>query len=107
MARDYYEVLGVSRTSSEKDIKSAYRKLAREYHTDRKPGDKEAEAKFKEVQQAYDVLSDAKKRSQYDQFGAGFEEMASGARGGRQGPFTFRWGTTESGPQGAEFDAAD
>src|SRR5262245_50289214 len=69
MPRDYYEVLGVKRDASEDDIKKAYRSLARKYHPDRNPGDKEAERNFKEVQDAYDVLSDKKKRSQYDQFG--------------------------------------
>jgi curved DNA-binding protein len=69
MPRDYYEVLGVSRSASEADIKKAYRKLARQYHPDRNPGDKEAGTKFKELQDAYDVLSDSTKRQQYDQFG--------------------------------------
>src|SRR5215216_4214233 len=75
MAKDYYEALGVSRTASEGDMKSAYRKLARQFHPDRNPGDKAAAERFKEVQQAYDVLSDKKKREQYDQFGPGFEQM--------------------------------
>jgi len=67
--RDYYEVLGVSKTASEDEIKRAFRQQAKKYHPDLNPGDKEAEAKFKEVNEAYEVLSDATKRSQYDQFG--------------------------------------
>ena len=67
--RDYYEVLGVSRNASPEEIKKVYRKLALQYHPDRNPNDKEAEAKFKEAAEAYAVLSDREKRSQYDQFG--------------------------------------
>jgi molecular chaperone DnaJ len=69
MSRDYYQTLGVERTSEPVEIKKAYRKLARKYHPDLNPGDKSAEAKFKEIQEAYSVLSDPKKKSQYDQFG--------------------------------------
>ena len=67
--RDYYEVLGVAKDASEEDIKKAYRKLAKKYHPDMNPGDKNAEAKFKEASEAYAILSDAEKRHQYDQFG--------------------------------------
>ena len=67
MPRDPYEVLGVARSASEDDIKKAYRKLARQFHPDRNPGDKQAETKFKEVQEAYDLVSDKEKRAQYDQ----------------------------------------
>jgi molecular chaperone DnaJ len=67
--RDFYEVLGVPRTASEEEIKKAYRKAALKYHPDRNPGDKEAERKFKEAAEAYEVLSDAEKRKRYDQFG--------------------------------------
>ncbi|MBR4898163.1 MAG: molecular chaperone DnaJ [Prevotella sp.] len=67
--RDYYEVLGVSKQASEDDIKKAYRKIAIKYHPDRNPGDKEAEEKFKEAAEAYNVLHDPQKRQQYDQFG--------------------------------------
>lgn len=81
--RDYYEVLGVSKTASDSEIKSAYRKLAKKYHPDMNPGDKKAEAKFKEASEAYAILSDADKRRQYDQFGhAAFDGGAGGGAGG-------------------------
>ena len=81
--RDYYEVLGGSKTASDSEIKSAYRKLAKKYHPDMNPGDKEAEAKFKEASEAYAILSDADKRRQYDQFGhAAFDGGAGGGAGG-------------------------
>lgn len=83
--RDYYEVLGVEKTASEDEIKKAYRKIAIKYHPDRNPGNKEAEEKFKEAAEAYDVLHDAQKRQQYDQFGfngpagSGFGGFGGGA----------------------------
>ena len=67
--RDYYEVLGVSKTATDAEIKKAYRKLAMKYHPDYNPGDKEAEEKFKEINEAYEVLSDADKKARYDQYG--------------------------------------
>ena len=67
--RDYYEVLGVAKNASPEELKKAYRKLALQYHPDRNPGDKEAEEKFKEAAEAYDVLSNPDKRARYDQFG--------------------------------------
>ena len=80
--RDYYEVLGVSKTADAKEIKSAYRKMALKYHPDRNPGDKEAEEKFKEAAEAYSVLSDEDKRRKYDQFGFEGPNMGSGGFGG-------------------------
>lgn len=81
--RDYYEVLGVSKNASDDEIKKAYRQTAKKYHPDMNPGDKEAEAKFKEASEAYAILSDAEKRRQYDQFGhAAFEQGGGGAGGG-------------------------
>lgn len=81
--RDLYEVLGVDKTADDATIKSAYRKLAKKYHPDMNPGDKEAEAKFKEASEAYAILSDADKRRQYDQFGhAAFEQGGAGGYGG-------------------------
>lgn len=83
--RDYYEVLGVSKGASDDEIKKAYRKMAKEYHPDLHPGDKEAEAKFKEVGEAYEVLSDAQKKSRYDQFGHAGVDPNFGAGGGGWG----------------------
>jgi molecular chaperone DnaJ/curved DNA-binding protein len=82
--KDYYNTLGVKRTASEKEIKSAFRKMARKYHPDLNPNDREAEAKFKEANEAYEVLSDAEKRKKYDQFGADWEryQQAEGSPGG-------------------------
>ena len=81
--RDYYEVLGLSKGANEAEIKKAYRSMAKKYHPDMNPGDKEAEAKFKEVNEAYAVLSDADKKAQYDQFGhAAFDQTAGGGYGG-------------------------
>ncbi|MBO5761766.1 MAG: DnaJ domain-containing protein [Lentisphaeria bacterium] len=82
MAVDFYSTLGVARTATADEIKKAYRKLAIQYHPDRNPGDKEAEKKFKELSQAYEVLSDEKKRAQYDQFGSDFFTGSSARQGG-------------------------
>ena len=81
--RDYYEVLGVEKTATADEIKKAYRKKAIQYHPDKNPGDKEAEEKFKEAAEAYEVLSNPDKRSRYDQFGhAGVGGAAGGGYGG-------------------------
>src|SRR3989449_2098710 len=82
---DYYELLGVPRKASAKDIRTAFRKLARKYHPDLNPGDKSAEEKFKQLQEAYDVLSDSKKRQMYDQYGFYSENLPPGGPGGAGG----------------------
>ena len=79
--RDYYEVLGVPRNASNEDLKKAYRKVAMKYHPDRNQGDKQAEDKFKEASEAFEVLGDQEKRSRYDQFGHAAEGMGSGMGG--------------------------
>ena len=79
--RDYYEVLGVDKSANEDALKKAYRKLAIKYHPDKNPGDAEAEEKFKEIAEAYDVLSDPQKRQRYDQFGHAGVGGASGSGG--------------------------
>lgn len=84
--RDYYEVLGVSKTATDDELKKAYRKLAKQYHPDLHPGDKEAEAKFKEINEAYEVLSDSDKRAKYDQYGFAAFDPNSGF-GGFDGGF--------------------
>ncbi len=86
MKRDYYEILGVGKAATSDEIKKAYRKVAMQYHPDRNPGNKEAEEKFKEAAEAYEVLSDADKRSQYDRYGhAGVSGNGRGGFGGGQG----------------------
>ena len=87
--RDYYEVLGVDKSADDATLKKAYRKLAKKYHPDVNPGDKEAEAKFKEATEAYTILSDPEKRKQYDQFGHAAFENGGGGAGGGFGGFDF------------------
>ncbi len=104
MAKDFYEILGVNKSSTDQEIKSAYRKLAIQYHPD-KNKTKEAEEKFKEVTKAHEVLSDSQKRSTYDQFGeAAFEQGGPGAggpfgsgQGGQYGPFTYSYSSSGGG----------
>ena len=83
--RDYYEVLGVDKSVNDEDLKRAYRKLAMQYHPDRNPDNKEAEAKFKEINEAYAVLSDAEKRKKYDTYGHAAFDPAQGGYGGGDG----------------------
>jgi curved DNA-binding protein len=103
--RDYYTVLGVPRTASEKDLKTAYRKLARKHHPDVNPGDKRSEALFKEIGEAYSVLSDAEKRKKYDRWGHNWEKIdqaqAAGASyGGRPGGSRTTWTSAGDGTPG-------
>ena len=86
--RDYYEVLGVSKDASAEEIKKAYRKMAIKYHPDKNPGDAEAEEKFKEAAEAYDVLSNADKKSRYDRFGHAGVDGAAGGGGFSGGGFS-------------------
>src|SRR6188472_2415579 len=102
--RDYYEILGVPRSASAADIKKAFRKLAREHHPDRNPGDTAAERRFKDVNEANAVLSDAEKRKQYDLLGANWDQFqrAGGGRGGADpfgpgGPFAGYAGGADGG----------
>ncbi|HOE34451.1 MAG: J domain-containing protein [Chloroflexi bacterium] len=94
--KDYYKTLGLDKTAKEADIKSAYRRLARKYHPDMNPGKPEAEEKFKEINEAYQVLSDPEKRKKYDQFGSQWQQYRSA--GGS--PEDFNWGPWRSQPAG-------
>ena len=102
--KDYYKILGVSRDASEKDIKQAYRKLARKYHPDVNPGDKSSEARFKEINEAFEVLSDAEKRKKYDMYGDQWQNAEQFARaraqqqqwGNYPGGGEYSYGETES-----------
>jgi curved DNA-binding protein len=94
--KDYYKTLGVGKTATEAEIKSAYRKLAKQYHPDKNPGDKKAEDKFKEINEAYEVLSDPAKRQKYDALGSSYQRYQQyGGSGG------FDWGPWTSGGRGA------
>src|SRR4051812_32177244 len=92
--RDYYQTLGVAKTASDKEIKQAYRKLARKHHPDVNPGDKSAETRFKEINEAYEVLGDSAKRKKYDELGANWRayEQAGAAPGGGFDPSQFGGG---------------
>ncbi len=89
MKRDYYEVLGLTRAADNKQIKSAYRKLAKKYHPDTNPGDAEAKRKFEEIGEAYQVLSDPEKRKLYDRFGMAAFDQSQGASGGHREQGTY------------------
>jgi molecular chaperone DnaJ len=103
--KDYYEVLGVKRGASEREIKQAYRKLARKYHPDVNPGDQSAEAKFKEINEAYEVLSDKEKRAKYDRFGDKWQYADQFTQAGtQQTPF---WDFSRGGATGFRFDGDD
>src|SRR5262245_60068876 len=94
--KDYYKILGVERGADEKEIKKDFRKLAQQYHPDKNPGDKAAEAKFKEINEAYTVLSDPDKRSKYDRFGSQWEQYERG--GGNAEDFDWsRWSNSGAG----------
>ena len=95
--KDYYKILGVERSASADDVRKAYRKLAMQYHPDRNPGNKQAEEKFKEINEAYQVLSDTQKRARYDQLGSAYSNWQQ--RGGSPGDFD--WGQWFSGQPGA------
>jgi molecular chaperone DnaJ len=103
--KDYYKILGVNRDSSEKDIKQAYRRLARQYHPDVNPGDKSAEARFKEVNEAYEVLSDKDKRQKYNKYGDQWQYADQFEKAGANQ--NVRWDFSGSGPEGFQFDQGD
>ncbi|MCA9192166.1 MAG: J domain-containing protein [Planctomycetales bacterium] len=103
MADDYYKLLDVSKTATQAEIQKSYRKLARKYHPDLNPDDKVAQQKFKDIQNAYEVLNDPEKRKMYDQFGPQFERMAAGgAHPGGPGGFSFE-DIFQGGPGGGGF----
>ena len=103
MSKDYYNILGVSKSASDDEIKKAFRKLAHKYHPDKSGGD---EAKFKEINEAYQILSDKQKRTQYDQFGSAFEQTGGGAGQGFGGfDFSgFSDAFSGGGPGGVKFE---
>lgn len=103
--KDYYKVLGVDKKATEKEVKSEYRKLARKYHPDVNPGDKGAEEKFKEINEAYEVLSDPEKRKKYDQLGSSYRQWEQ--MGGQPGGFDWSRWTTGAPGQGVRVEYAD
>jgi curved DNA-binding protein len=98
--KDYYATLGVGKTATEKEIKQAFRKLARKHHPDVNPGDKAAEAKFKEINEAYEVLGDPAKRKKYDELGANWRAYEQAERTGGPNPFAGQWNVNAGGGQG-------
>lgn len=104
--KDYYQLLGVAKTASEKDIKRAYRDLARKYHPDKNPGDNAAEEKFKEINEAYEVLGSPEKRTKYDQLGANYHRFQQG--GGNPGNFDYsQWVAQGAGAGGYRMNVED
>src|SRR5512141_977268 len=98
--KDYYKILGVERSASADDVRKAYRKLAMQHHPDRNPGDKQAEDKFKEINEAYQVLSDPQKRARYDQVGSAYSNWQQ--RGGSSTDFDWsQWFSGQPGAAGA------
>jgi curved DNA-binding protein len=98
--KDYYATLGVGKTATEKEVKQAFRKLARKHHPDVNPGDKAAEAKFKEINEAYEVLGDPAKRKKYDELGANWRAYEQAERAGGPNPFAGQWNVNVGGGQG-------
>ena len=98
--KDYYATLGVGKTATEKEIKQAFRKLARKHHPDVNPGDKAAEAKFKEINEAYEVLGDPAKHKKYDELGANWRAYEQAERTGGPNPFAGQWNVNVGGGQG-------
>jgi molecular chaperone DnaJ len=108
--KDYYSILGVSRSATDKDIKATYRRLARQYHPDVNPGNKAAEQRFKEINQAYEVLSDPEKRKKYDQYGEQWQyadQYAEAARQQQQSSGGFRYAQQPGGGQTYSFEEGD
>jgi curved DNA-binding protein len=98
--KDYYATLGVGKTATDKEIKQAFRKLARKHHPDVNPGDKAAESKFKEINEAYEVLGDPAKRKKYDELGANWRAYEQAERAGGPNPFAGQWNVNTGGGQG-------
>src|SRR6201993_79657 len=99
--KDYYSTLGVAKTASEKEIKQAFRKLARKHHPDVNPGDKAAESRFKEINEAYEVLGDQAKRKKYDEMGANWRMYEQAQQQGGPNPFAGQWNVNTGGAPGA------
>jgi len=98
--KDYYATLGVNKSATDKEIKQAFRKLARKHHPDVNPGDKAAESKFKEINEAYEVLGDSAKRKKYDELGANWRAYEQAERAGGPNPFAGQWNANVGGGQG-------